>query len=252
MESAFPGFWQFESDTVLGRYVKVQDGHQLEWDYYIAEFFSRRFAPWFLVLPMHLYLIIKAKNTAFQAFGLLLWLAFAAHFIMITCSTTKLAWYDAPLYPIAALMAGSALAEWFSRQDRPLNKALIAAITGLALGFTYYRGLQDIALTGPASDDERYQPFMYYLKQERPDLKKYMVYCYEYNGQVGFTGRLLNDHYGDDISVAVYYPEQGFNSDIYIMVCSPEKEERLRAHHEVVMEAEYGGCRMLRTVRDLE
>lgn len=246
METAFPGFWEFESDTVLGRYLKIQDGHQLAWNYYIAEFFSRRFFPWFLLLPLHLYLTIRAKSQPFRAFGLLLWLAFIAHFVMITCSTTKLSWYDAPLYPIAALMAGSAVVELFRAEGRLWSRALIAAVTGLVLGFTYYRGLQDIAQAGPASDDERYQPFMRYLQKERPDLKKYMVYCHEYNGQVGYTAKLLNDHRGYDISVAVYYPEQGFEPDIYIMVCSAEKEERVRSLHKVAAEIDWGACRLLR------
>ncbi len=277
MERAFPGFMSFESDTVLGRYVKVQDGHQLSWNYYIAEFFSRRFWPWWGVLLLHGYLMFRVRNfgfripdsglhrrpptdsgfrisdsglhsrpptdSGFRAFGALLWLSLLVHFVMITFSVTKLSWYDAPLYPIAALMAGSAvqaLAEEF-----PDWKKMIWIVLALLLAGFSVRALRDISQTGPASDDERYQPFMEYLQQKRPDIKAYKVYCHEYSGQTGFTARLLNDQHGYNISVAVYYPEERFARGDYILVCSAEKEERIQKEHVVEIAEENGGCKLL-------
>ncbi len=247
MELAFPGFWSFESDTVLGRYLKVQDGHQLAWHYYLTEFFQGRFSPWFLLLPLHLYLLSKSRAGVFRDFGILLWLCFSVHLCMICFSTTKLSWYDAPLYPVAALMAGSTAGRLIaSSAAGSIRRALLVALASVTLGMTFYRGIQDATQIAPAGDDERYQPFMRRLQQERPDLKKYTIYCYEYNGQVGFTSRLLNDKYGYDISVAVYYPEKGFDNDTYIMVCSAEKEERIRLKHGTAVVAEQPPCRLLR------
>jgi len=277
MERAFPGFMSFESDTVLGRYVKVQDGHQLSWNYYIAEFFSRRFWPWWGVLLLHGYLMFRVRNSGFRisdsglhsrpptdsgfripdsglhsrpptdsgfrSFGALLWLSLLVHFVMITFSVTKLSWYDAPLYPIAALMAGSAvqaLAEEF-----PYWKKMIWIVLALLFAGFSVRALRDISQTGPASDDERYQPFMEYLQQKRPDIKAYKVYCHEYSGQTGFTARLLNDQHGYNISVAVYYPEERFAGGDYILVCSAEKEERIYKEHVVEVMEESGGCKLL-------
>jgi 4-amino-4-deoxy-L-arabinose transferase-like glycosyltransferase len=249
MESTFPGFWQYESDTVLGRYLKVQDGHQLIWNYYLGEFFGKRFFPWFFLLPLHLYLIVRTSSQAFRNFGMLLWLSFIGHFLMITFSTTKLSWYDAPLYPIAALMAGSGIAELFARwKSAPAKQGIAIAALLPVFVATYLQGLKTIADANPASTEEYYQPFMRKLQAERPDLKQYKVYCYEYNGQVGFTARLLNDQYGYEISVAVYYPEAGFPKDVYIMVCNTEKEEKVESKHRVELEAEYGPCRLLHVV----
>lgn len=243
MERAFPGFMSFESDTVLGRYVKVQDGHQLSWNYYIAEFFSRRFWPWWCWLPLHLYLMFRSQSEAFRALGELLWLSLLVHFVVITFSVTKLSWYDAPLYPIAALMAGSAvqaLVEQFPDWKRMIWIVLVVSLAGFSV-----RALRDISQTGPASDDERYQPFMEYLQQNRPEIKAYKVYCHEYNGQTGFTARLLNDQHGYNISVAVYYPEERFAGGDYILVCSAEKEERIQKEHVVEIAEESGGCKLL-------
>ncbi|MBX2930023.1 MAG: glycosyltransferase family 39 protein [Saprospiraceae bacterium] len=246
MESAFPGFWQYESDTVLGRYVKVQDGHQLAWNYYLGEFFDKRFFPWFFLLPLHLYLTVKTSSQAFRNFGMLLWLSFLCHFLLITFSTTKLSWYDAPLYPVAALMAGSAVAALVSQwKTTPLKQGIAIAALLLVFATVYFQGIKTFSTAAPASSEEYYQPFIRKLKAERPDLKQYTVYCYEYNGQVGFTARLLNDKSGYDISVAVYYPETGFQKGTYIMVCNSEKEERVTSAHRVRVEAEYAPCRLL-------
>jgi 4-amino-4-deoxy-L-arabinose transferase-like glycosyltransferase len=260
MERAFPGFMSFESDTVLGRYVKVQDGHQLSWNYYIAEFFSRRFWPWWGVLLLHGGLMFRIRNfgfripdsglhrrpptdSSFRAFGGLLWLSLLVHFVVVTFSVTKLSWYDAPLYPIAALMAGSAvqaLIEQFPDWKRVIWIVLAVLLAGFSV-----RALRDISQTGPASDDERYQPFMEYLQQKRPEIKAYKVYCHEYNGQTGFTARLLNDQHGYNISVAVYYPEERFAGGDFVLVCSAEKEERIQKEHIVEIAEESGGCKLL-------
>jgi 4-amino-4-deoxy-L-arabinose transferase-like glycosyltransferase len=294
MERAFPGFMSFESDTVLGRYVKVQDGHQLSWNYYIAEFFSRRFWPWWGVLLLHGGLMFWIQNSGFRipdsglhrrpptadrptptdsgfrisdsgframarplptadrrpptdsgfrAFGGLLWLSLLVHFVVVTFSVTKLSWYDAPLYPIAALMAGSAV-QALIEQFPDWKKMIWIVLAVLLAGFSV-RAVRDISQTGPASDDERYQPFMEYLQQKRPEIKAYKVYCHEYNGQTGFTARLLNDQYGYNISVAVYYPEERFAGGDYILVCSAEKEERIQKEHIVEIAEESGGCKLL-------
>ncbi len=246
MESAFPGFWNFESNTVLGRYVKVQDGHELPWYYYIKAFFDHRFAPWYFLLPVHVYLLIRSQSAAFRAFGMLLWLCLLSHLLIITLSTTKLGWYDAPMYPIAALMAGSVIGELWVLWRKPAYRLVLVSVPTIVLGATYFRGLQEIAQTGPASQDEYYQPFMRWLQEEHPDLKHYTVYCYEYNGQVGYSAKLLNDHAGYKISAAVYYPERGFGVGTHIMVCSAEKEERLRLENEMEIVAEQAPCRLLR------
>jgi len=281
MERAFPGFMSFESDTVLGRYVKVQDGHQLSWNYYIAEFFSRRFWPWWGGVLLHGYWMFRVSGSGFRvsgccmgigcfgfrvpgfrlnrqlptadcrlptadrfrAFGGLLWLSLLVHFVVVTFSVTKLSWYDAPLYPIAALMAGSAvqaLAEQF-----PDWKRVIWIVLAVLMAVFSVRAVRDISQTGPASDDERYQPFMEYLQEKRPEIKAYKVYCHEYNGQTGFTARLLNDQHGYNISVAVYYPEERFAGGDYILVCSAEKEERIHQEHVTEVVAESGGCKLL-------
>ncbi len=245
MERAFPGFIQFESDTVLGRYVKVQDNHQLPWNYYIHAFFASRFFPWWWLLPIHLYLLFRVRDEAFRSSGVLLWLAGVSHLAIITGSTTKLDWYDAPLFPIASLMAGAVVGYLMTSVE--VNRWVKGAIAIFAL-YALLVGLGNSLRTAASpqliNPEEAYQPFMRYLQQERPDLKKYTIYGYEYNGQTGFTSRYWNDHYGYQIAVAVFFPSDGFEAGSYVITCSQEKADRLLQSQEAVNVMAQGGCEL--------
>lgn len=253
MERVFPGFLQFESDTVLGRYVKIQDNHQLPWDYYVGAFFTSRFSPWWMLLPLHLFLIIRTKNETFKSAGVLLWMAGLSHLAIITGSTTKLDWYDAPIYPIAALMVGATIGYLMEIPRITVwLKVGIVSLFIIGVGYGYSNSLRLASNAQISNPEEAYQPFMRHLQQERPDLKDYTVYCYEYNGQVGFTARQWNEHRGFTIKAVVFFPPDGFTPGSHVVVCSEEKANRLLQDEECVLELEHGGCQLWKVKTDIQ
>jgi hypothetical protein len=106
-EWAYPGFfnrmWNYE---LMGRYTEVIEGHTGPWTYYIALMFKEDLA--FMCLAVLTLLLglagkqqiaIKGRLAGFIAVMALVYLA------VISYSKTKLPWYDAPIFPMLALLS---------------------------------------------------------------------------------------------------------------------------------------------------
>ncbi len=99
---------------VAGRFVTPVDGHAGPWTYYWDELVHNGlFFPWVLVVPMSLAPVWSdAPRRRFVGFAVL---ATATELIVLTISRTKLPWYPAPIYPVAALACGAGLSIFVRR-----------------------------------------------------------------------------------------------------------------------------------------
>ncbi|MCF8424081.1 MAG: glycosyltransferase family 39 protein [Bacteroidia bacterium] len=78
------------------------DSHKEPFDFYINNFFSYRFIYFLLVWPGLLLLLINQKHKEKTLF---LVLFFMFYFLIISFSTTKLEWYDLPLFPFLSVFS---------------------------------------------------------------------------------------------------------------------------------------------------
>ena len=111
-EQAAPGYLQAVWQNELGgRMLGTLEQHDFPWYWYLTSFVNQQFllwTPWVLAAGWAL----ARRPRQRPAHRFLTLAAWAGGIFMITISlaSTKLAWYDAPLYPLLALLLGGGLA----------------------------------------------------------------------------------------------------------------------------------------------
>lgn len=134
-EWATPGYWQAVQENELGgRYTTPLNNLGGPWNFYLQYLKMRHFVPWIgFLLPAALLAWLQPDMRQRRAVGLLLlfsgsWLA------VISSATTKMAWYEAPVYPALALIVGLGLA-WIWQAVYPAYVArYLPESVGLLLG----------------------------------------------------------------------------------------------------------------------
>ena len=128
MESITKGFFEMVLETVWGRYISVRDEQKLPVTYYATQFLTYRFLPWWALLFLGLLRFSRPRVPVARDLLALLWLALPSFLLIITLSRTKLQWYDAALYPLAALIVALYLHTFLS--DPAVSKRLKQLVGG--------------------------------------------------------------------------------------------------------------------------
>ena len=81
-----------------------------------------------------------------------------------------------------------------------------------------------------------------HLEIEHPEVRSFLIYADEYNGQVGFYSQLLNDRGQRRIEVMNYWGQKEVNRGTVIMVCHQDKLQKLRSEVELATISEFRGC----------
>ncbi|MDU0368767.1 ArnT family glycosyltransferase [Hymenobacter endophyticus] len=106
-----PGYLQAVYDNELGgRMLGVLNEHQHPWNWFLEAMYEEKFMPWLLVFPFSLVLLWRYPAGRVQSrFAVLVGLVVVVHLLIISTASTKLAWYDMPVYPLASLLVGTSL-----------------------------------------------------------------------------------------------------------------------------------------------
>ncbi|MFB2983770.1 ArnT family glycosyltransferase [Microseira sp. BLCC-F43] len=107
-ESYKPGFLSAVMvNEITGRYGDiVPGGTPRGFSYYLVNILSYRFVPWIYLFPFCLAIASLSEDKAAQKFSLFSFIYLGTYFLIISYAKSKFNWYDAPLYPIAALTTG--------------------------------------------------------------------------------------------------------------------------------------------------
>ena len=111
-EHAAPGYWHAVWVNELGgRLTGPLDQHTGPWYTYLTSFVSQQFLLWTPWVGAAAWALARrpATRPARRFLTLAAWSG-GALLVVISGSSTKLPWYDAPLYPLLALVLGSGLA----------------------------------------------------------------------------------------------------------------------------------------------
>jgi len=134
-----PGYIKYLIDfEFIARYTSGIDVHQEPFDYYLNRLYEDRFKWVIFVLPGALLMWFndKLKPTFF-----FLSFLFISYSLVISCSTTKVEWYDLPIYPILSIFCGYALCvlilKFDSQQNNLRTAWLMFSIFMLPLYFTF-------------------------------------------------------------------------------------------------------------------
>jgi 4-amino-4-deoxy-L-arabinose transferase-like glycosyltransferase len=100
------GYLNYTLHNDAYRLGTVIETHRHSWDFYLENIFYNRFAFWTVPFIIGIFLIRKVRSSfqAQSAVGALLIVFF--YLIIISGSVTKLVWYDMPIFPLMATIAG--------------------------------------------------------------------------------------------------------------------------------------------------
>jgi len=101
-----PGYINILINNDMGRYTTILDSHAEPFDFYYIQWFERRFLWLILVLPGA---ALMWFNSKLRHVFIYLTLLFVTYFLILSCSVSKVVWYDLPVYPIFSVFSGYAL-----------------------------------------------------------------------------------------------------------------------------------------------
>ncbi|MBC6611462.1 glycosyltransferase family 39 protein [Hymenobacter sp. BT507] len=103
-----PGYLKAVSENELGgRMLTTLEGHLRPWYWHLSNMYDEKFWPWVLVFPLiFLHIWRQEGKSKHKRFALYVALLVLVHLVIISSSSTKLLWYDMPVYPVAAMLVG--------------------------------------------------------------------------------------------------------------------------------------------------
>ena len=157
------------------------------------------------------------------------------YLLIISFGQTKLEWYDAPIYPIAAIMIGLGLERCFEgicqfMKFRPVLKYIMFALFVLLIfGSPYMRIIDKVYHPSDNWDQVQYGYYLKEMARVKPDLKKYTVSDYGYNAHLLFYAKVLNYNDQFDIKINLDNDLQFSNGELVVTCLQgrmPEIEQK--------------------------
>ncbi|TGE26497.1 ArnT family glycosyltransferase [Hymenobacter metallicola] len=115
-EAVLPGYWQAVMMNELGgRFSAALENHTGPWNLYLLNLWDYTLAPWTLWLLPAVGVLAFDSRPVVRRLTLLLTLFIVCWMAVISSAQTKLEWYPAPIYPMAAWLLGLALESVYRR-----------------------------------------------------------------------------------------------------------------------------------------
>ncbi len=159
-EALGPGYLKavMEND-VFGRYNTALEGHRGSPKYYLMNLINFRFAEFYLFAVAGIIVLLFMKKSPVRDVGLYAVLMFVIYMLVISFGQTKLEWYDNPIFPFAALMAGVFFVLLSETLSEALGKTALSNHSGMvvsALVFLFFLYPPYIAMVGKNYKREQY------------------------------------------------------------------------------------------------
>ncbi len=141
-------FWNMEGG---GRFNQPIDGHRGSFTFYLNILINEDFSRWYLFVPCGIIIGLVQMDKRLKNLCWFLLLVSAEYLFVISSAQTKINWYDAPLFPLLALIVGVFLSWFYNaiRNHEGLNRGLkfpVVAFVALFLLFVtpYTQTIQNI------------------------------------------------------------------------------------------------------------
>ncbi len=252
MEYLNPGFMDGVRGHALGRYTEAM-GFQTHEDYYFKRLYESSYKYWIYFIPLGLSLIFSNRLKQGKNLGQLAVYCTAPFLLIITGSQTRYPWYDAPIYPLLAIIVGLGiyqfilfLQDWMKRSSYfPASSLLIYLVLGVFL-LPYLRIVKQFEQLAHQDDYDQYGYIMEAV-DKRHDIKTYKAYMTGYSPQLSFYIGYYNRRKAYDISL--HREEEDFQVGDYVMFCQGPKRRFIEEKFEFELVEGYGKhCRMLKLV----
>ena len=114
-ESVNPGYFDAViSNELSGRYIDTTENHRHGMLYYVDLLYNQQFGVWLLFVPMGILTGLFLKKGIVKRLVIYSTSLVVFYLLVISLAGTKLAWYDAPLYPFLAILAAVVVFEIYT------------------------------------------------------------------------------------------------------------------------------------------
>lgn len=123
------------------RFLAVVENHNEDGNYYLENLFKNRFSFWSIFFILGVFLVFSIKNKIEKTILLSLSALVIFYLIIITIASSKLAWYDMPIYPYLAIISAYPIYIFFQNikiDDKPISKKLLILMTVMIFSYPYY------------------------------------------------------------------------------------------------------------------
>jgi 4-amino-4-deoxy-L-arabinose transferase-like glycosyltransferase len=234
-----PGYLQAVWNNELGgRFGSPLEEHHGPFTFYLHRLATLTFVPWIYFLPLAFWLGHRHGGREGRLI-LFLSLALLFFYLVISLAGTKLFWYDAPAFPLLALMAALGIDE-LRRQlvlDRSHARWLSLLLLFALLAFPYYRTVKRLHDQRNTDPQAAYGLFM----RSIPEQREYLLTQMGYNATVLFYEKMYNRK---GYRIRRQHPSH-FQPGDTVLVCEPKAMALLEEwfYFDQLMEKE--SCRLL-------
>jgi 4-amino-4-deoxy-L-arabinose transferase-like glycosyltransferase len=191
-EIVHPGYLQVVWENELGgRYLKTLEGNGGSFWYYYNKLIHYRFYSWYWLLPVGSLMGLLFRSKVTRELTIFSIAVIFTYWLIISLSQTKLEWYDAPLYPLMAMLVAIAIYQAFlfirrlreSRIPHSLHSIFVFhyMFVILLLFFPYQRIMKKFYLHDEKPWDKKLYSLSYRLRKEsrKPGLLHGIKYLYD-------------------------------------------------------------------------
>ncbi len=182
-----PGYLQAVWMNELGgRYFETLENHKAPFDYYFKNMWEGRFKPWVFFLPIGLIVAFYEKESV-RNFMQFLFITVLSYLLIVSFSNTKLLWYDAPVFPLLAIITALGIEKMSILLNNrfKVNQLLFMFIF---FALPYYKTIKSVYSTSDSNPQHHYGLFM----RELLDYKEYTVVNTGYSSHISFYQKVYN------------------------------------------------------------
>ena len=173
------------------RFLTVVENHNEATNYYFENLFKSRFSIWAIFFVIGVFLIFSVKNKTKKSIFFSSLILVIVYLSVITIGSSKLSWYDMPIYPYLAIIAAypiCLLIQTIKINDKPIPKKLLILIITSLFSYPYYIMLsksQGNTIKNEEKKLEVKERFLFNKIKKNESLDRVKIYY------TGFKGSLL-------------------------------------------------------------
>ncbi|MFN6945231.1 MAG: ArnT family glycosyltransferase [Cytophagaceae bacterium] len=250
-ESVSPGYIAVVLKYELGRY-----GHELHikfngYFYYLQSLYEWQFSPWIFVLPIGIISVFTEQFKKYKDFVILCLFSTTILMLMVSTSQTQLKWYNAPVIPLYAFIAGLGIYITYLWLEtlmnfKAKNKVYFTVFFLLAVfAFPYYKIINQINEANYTFSHEYFADLVKAAKTTKPEITRYSILEYgQKQPHIAFYEKFFQENDG------LSFQSKGFDSRFKVgekmIVCEKAYFVELDYKIEYEILEKNKGCKLIR------
>lgn len=203
-ESANPGYLEAVYKNELGgRYLVTTETHLHGFDYYLNLLVSEQFSNWIMLVVLGFFAVLTFPKGIIKNMVLYVALIIAGYLLIISLAGTKIAWYDAPLYPMLSILAAFPvygifiLLVGYKGFRRRFNNSILPALLLFAVFLLPYLSIFNKVYKPRETDEEVEFYLISHLLQDavkdKANIDGHFICYTEYNAHLKYYTDRLNE-----------------------------------------------------------